>query len=85
MLFVFLKSMIRLMQTDAEFRELFEQLSSETKVDEHIDFDINVTTSLSAIDPLMVEWRQKTRNKSISEVKKASDAAAEKANKSEEE
>ena len=39
MLFVFLKSMIRLMQTDAEFRELFEQLSSETKIDEHIDFD----------------------------------------------
>ena len=41
-LFVFLKSMIRLMQIDAEFRELFDQLSSETDINGYIDFDIEL-------------------------------------------
>ena len=50
-------------QIDAEFRELSDQLSSETAIDEYIDFDIEVVTSLQAIGPLMVEWRQETRNK----------------------
>ena len=42
-------------QTDAEFQELFDQLFSETVMDEYIDFDIEVVTSLSAIDPRIVE------------------------------
>ena len=72
-------------QIDAEFWELFDQLSSETDIDEYIDFDIEVITSLPAIDPLMVDWRQETRNKSIAEVMETSDAAAEEANQFKEE
>ena len=84
MLFVFLKSVIRLKQIDVAFRELFNELSSETDIDEYIDFDIEVVTSLPAIDPSMVKWRQEARNKSITEVIETSDAAAEEANQSEE-
>ena len=83
-LFVFLKSVIRLKQIDVAFRELFNELSSETDIDEYIDFDIEVVTSLPAIDPSMVKWRQEARNKSITEVIETSDAAAEEANQSEE-
>ena len=72
-------------QTDAEFRELFDQLSSETDIDEYIDFDIKVVTYLPASDLLIVDWRQETRNKSILEVMETSDAAAKEANQSEEE
>ena len=53
-------------QIDADwwqFLELFDQLFSETDIDECIDFDIKVVTPLPAIDLLMVEWRQETRNK----------------------
>ena len=50
--FVFLKIMIRLNRIDAEFRELFEQLSSETDIEEYINFDIEVVTS--ATDVLIV-------------------------------
>ena len=50
-------------QIDAEFLELFDQLSSQTDIDEYIQFDIEVVTSLPAIDPLMVDWRQETRSK----------------------
>ena len=70
---------------DAEFRELFDQLFSETDIDKYIDLDIEVVTSLPAIDPLMVDWRQETRNKSIAEVMETSDAAADEANQFEEE
>ena len=70
---------------DAEFRELFDQLFSETDNDKYIDLDIEVVTSLPAIDPLMVDWRQETRNKSIAEVMETSDAAADEANQFEEE
>ena len=55
-------------QINAEFRELFDQLSSETEIDDNIDFDIEAATSLPAIVPLTVDWRQETRNKSITEV-----------------
>ena len=72
------------MQIDAEFREMFDQISSETVMDEYIDFDIDVVTSLSAIDPLMVEWRQETSNKNIAEVIETSNVAVEEANQSEE-
>ena len=68
------------MQIDAEFRELFDQLSSETDINEYIDLDIEVVPFLPATDSLMVEWRQEARNKSISEVIETSDAAAEEAN-----
>ena len=51
-------------QIDAEFLELFDQLSSQTDIDEYIQFDIEVVTSLPAIYPLMVDWRQETRSKS---------------------
>ena len=59
-LFVVLKSIIRLMQIYAEFRELFDHLFSKTDIDEYIDFDIEVVISLPAINRLIVEmW---TRN-----------------------
>ena len=61
-------------QIDAEFWELFDQVSSGTDIDEYIGFGIEVVTSLPAINPLMVDWRQET-----------SDAAAKEANQSEEE
>ena len=54
-LFGVLKSIIRLMQIDAEFRELFDHLFSKTDIDEYIDFDIEVVISLSAIGPLKVD------------------------------
>ena len=76
-LFVFLKSMIRLMQIDAEFRKLFDQLSSETAIDKYINFDIEFVTSLPTIDQLTIEWRKETSNKSIAEGKETSDAAEE--------
>ena len=73
-------------QIDVEFQEFFDQLSSETDIDEYIDYDIEVVTSLQAIDPLMVDWRQETCNKSIAEVMETSDTGAEEeANQSEEE
>ena len=84
-LFVFLKYAIILMQNDEEFRELFDQLSSETVMDGYINFDIEVIASLSAINPLIVKWRQETSTKNIAEVIKTSNAAVEEVNQSEEE
>ena len=84
-LFVFLKNTIILMQNDEEFRELFDQLSSETVMDGYINFDIEVIASLSAINPLIVKWRQETSTKNIAEVIETSNAAVEEVNQSEEE
>ena len=67
-IFVFLKTIIRLMQIDAEFQELFDHLFSKTDIDEYIDFDIEVVISLPAIGLLKIERGQETRNKSIAEV-----------------
>ena len=67
-LFGVLKSIIRLMQIDAEFRELFDHLFSKTDIDEYIDFDIEVVISLPAIGPLKIVWGQETRDKSIAEI-----------------
>ena len=69
------------MQIDAEFRELYDQLSSATDINEYIDFDIEAVTSFLAIDPLMVEGRKET----IAEDIEMSDAAVEEANQSEKE
>ena len=55
-------------QIDAEFWELFGQLSSRTDIDEYIGFDIEVVISLPPTDPLMVDWTRKTRKKSMAEV-----------------
>ena len=67
-LFVVLKSIIILIQTDAEIREFFHHLFSKTDIDEYIDFDIEVTISLPAIRRLKIEWGQEARNKGIAEV-----------------
>ena len=64
---------------------MFYKLFSETHIDQYIDFDIEVVTSLPTIDLPMVHWRQEARNISIVEVMGTSDAAAEEANQSEEE
>ena len=72
-------------QTNGEFRELFDQLFSETVTEEYIDFDIEVVISLSPIDPLIVAWRQETSNKNVAEVIEMSNAAVAEANQSEEE
>ena len=71
------------MQIDAEFRELYHQLSSATDIYEYIDFDIEAVTSFLAIDPLMVEGRKETRKKTIAEDIEMSGAAVEEANQSE--
>ena len=55
-------------QIDAEFWELFGQLSSRTDIDEYIGFDIEVVISLPPTDPLMVDWTRETRKKSMAEV-----------------
>ena len=65
---IVLKSVIRLMQIDVEFPELFDHLFSKTNIDEYIAFDVEVVISLPTIGPLKIEWRQETRNKSIVEV-----------------
>ena len=70
-------------QIDAEFQELFDQLFSETVMDEYIDFDIEVVTSLSAIDPRIVEQKQETSNKNVAEVIETSNVVVEEANQSE--
>ena len=54
-------------------------------MDEYIDLDNEVVPSLSAIDPLIVEWRQETSNKNIAEVIEITNTAVEEANQSEEE
>ena len=72
-------------QIDAEFQELFDQLSCETDIYKYINFDIEVVASLQAISQLMVDLRQETRNKSIAEVMETSNAAAQVANQSKEE
>ena len=59
---------IRWMQIDAEFRDLFDDFFPKTDIDEYIDFDIELVIYLPAIGPLKVEWGQETRNKSITEV-----------------
>ena len=55
-------------QIDTEFQELFEQISAENTIDEYIDFDADVFTSLPAIDQLMVDWRNVSLEKSITKV-----------------
>ena len=72
-------------QIDAEFQELFDQLSCETDIYKYINFDIEVVASLQAISQLMVDLRQETHNKSIAEVMETSNAAAQEANQSKEE
>ena len=52
-------------------------------MDEYIDFDIEVVTSLSAIDPRIVEQKQETSNKNVAEVVETSNAVVEEANQSE--
>ena len=44
------------------------QFSSETTLDEYIDFDAETITSEPAVDPTYVDWRQECREKSITEV-----------------
>ena len=72
------------MQIDSDFRELFDHLFSKTVINECIDFDTDIVVSLLAIDPLMIDWGQETRNKRIAEVTKMSNAAAKEANQSKE-
>ena len=72
-------------QIDAEFQELFDQLSCETDIYKYINFDIEVVASLQAVSQLMVDLRQETRNKSIAEVMETSNAAAQEANQLKEE
>ena len=55
-------------EIDTDFQELFEQISAENTIDEYIDFDADVVTSLPAIDQLMVDWRKVSLEKSITKV-----------------
>ena len=44
-LFVFLKNIIRLMEIDAAFRELFDHHFSKTDIDEYIDLTLKLIYS----------------------------------------
>ena len=73
-------------QIDAEFWELFDQLSLETVINDTSNLTLKLLHPYEVeTDLLIVEWRQKTTNKSITEVIETSDAAAKKVNQSEEE
>ena len=61
------------------------KICHDTVMDEYINFDIEVITFLSAINPLIVEWRQETSTKNIAEVIETSNAAVEEVNQFEEE
>ena len=63
------------------FFQLFQLFDS----DKYINVDTDVVTSLTAIDPLMVDWTQETCSKSFAEVMETSGAAAEKTNQPEDE
>ena len=63
------------------FFQLFQLFDS----DKYINVDTDVVTSLTAIDPLMVDWTQGTCGRSFAEVMKTSGAAAEKTNQPEDE
>ena len=63
------------------FFQLFQFFDS----DKYINVDTDVVTSLTAIDPLMVDWTQGTCGRSFAEVMKTSGAAAEKTNQPEDE
>ena len=63
------------------FFQLFQFFDS----DKYINVDTDVVTSLTAIDPLMVDWTQETCGKSFAEVMETSGAAAEKTNQPEDE
>ena len=47
---------------------MFKQLSSEATLEEYIDFDADIIASEPDIDPLNVDWRQDSREKSIRDV-----------------
>ena len=55
-------------EIEAESQELFAQVSSETTLDEYIDFDAETITSQPAADPTHVDWRQECGEKSIAQV-----------------
>ena len=60
-------------------------MSSETDINEYINFDIEVVISLPAINSLMLDWRQKTLNRSMADASETSEATAEEASQPEEE
>ena len=60
-------------ETDTEFQEFFAQISSETTLDEYIDFDAKTITSEPAVDPTHVDWWKECREKSIAEVLQSED------------
>ena len=56
-----------------EFQDLFAKISSETILDEDIDFDEETITSEPAVDPIRVDWRQECREKDIAEFLQSED------------
>ena len=60
-------------EIDTEFQESFPQISSETTLDQYIDFDAETVTLEPAVDPIHVDCRQKCHEKSIAEVLQSED------------
>ena len=62
-------------EIDTEFQQLFSQISDETTIDEHIDFDFETITSEPVVNTQYVDWRQESREKSIAQVIHLEDVA----------
>ena len=60
-------------EIDTDSQGLFAQISSETTIDEYINFDAETVTSVPAVDPTHVDWRQECHEKSITEVLQSAD------------
>ena len=43
----------------------YAHISSETTLDEYIDFDGETITSEPAVDPIQVDWRKECREKTL--------------------
>ena len=60
-------------EIDTEFKELFAQISSETILDEQINFDAETIISGLHVDPTHVDRQQECREKSLAKVLQSKD------------
>ena len=51
----------------------FAQISSETTLNEFVDFDAETNTSETAADPVHLDWRKCAEKKSIAEILQSED------------
>ena len=54
-------------EIDTKFKELLAQISSETTLDEYINFDTETITSDLTVAPTHVDWQQEFQEEIIAE------------------